>query len=163
MAEYKLKALRSYQGDEGTVRRGDIFSVESEERADVLKKLELAETAPNGAEITNFHQKNKQLQEMKVDELKEVAESEGVNIPDDALKEDIKTAILSSRERNYITEQAQQTARAQRGTESGTTGGGTATGTTGGAGGTTGGTGAAAGGSTGGTGGGAAGGSTGGA
>ena len=140
MAEYKLKAIRSFQGDEGTVRRGDIFSVDNEERADVLKKLELAENAPSGAEITNFQQKNEELKGLKVDELKKIAEEEGVTVP------------------NYITLQAQQTARALRGTESGTTGG-TATGSTGGATGSTGGTGAAAGGSTGG----AAGGSTGGA
>lgn len=105
-----LRATKSFSGDEGKILRGDIFEVETQERADRLKEARLAEDAPDGAEVTNLSQKNAQLEDMKVDELKTLAENEGVDLTGLTRKDDIIRAIRKKRETDSQLEQQNQTA-----------------------------------------------------
>lgn len=161
MADYKMEALRTFQGNEGIVRRGDVFKVENKDRFDQLKRLELATDAPKDAEVTQFSQMKDELSKMKKDELAELAAAENVDYPEGATKDEINSRILQKRETDYLTGKAQS-----KGSEglagtiagSGASGGIAAGGTTGGAtaaGAATGGTasGAASGGASGATGG----------
>lgn len=143
MAEIKLTALRTFEGTEGLIRRGDVFKVESDERAENLKRLSLATDADKDADITNFSQRNKELDSLKKEELIETAEKEGVSFEGDAQKDEIKAAILRHRESNYLTDQHRNSAfNSKKGTEtggglaesaggSGSSGTGAASGTTG--------------------------------
>ena len=159
MAEYKLQALRTFEGNEGIVRRGDVFKVESKDRADQLQRLELAAEADKDASITHYAQMKAELAKLKKDELQEVAAAENVDIKEGATKEEINTKILQKRETDYLTGQAQAKNAGTEGlagtiagsgasggiAAGGTTGGSTATGGTAAgvaAGGTTSGTGA---------------------
>ena len=169
MAEYKMQALRTFEGNEGIVRRGDVFKVDNKDRFDQLQRLELAAEAEKDASVTQYAQMKAELAKLKKDELQEVAAAENVDIKEGATKEEINTKILQKRETDYLTGQAQAKNAGTEGlagtiagsgasggiAAGGTTGGGAATGGTaasvaaGGTGGTAGGT--AAGGSTGGT------------
>jgi hypothetical protein len=115
MAEVKLQALRTFSGNEGLIRRGDVFTADSQERADQLVKLDLAQEAESDAEVTNYSQRNEELNDMDKSELEKVAEDEGVSYPDGALKADIKNAIVSERENQYLIDQAKLTAGTRSG------------------------------------------------
>lgn len=134
-----LRATKSFSGDEGKILRGDIFEVETEERADRLKEARLAEDAPDGAEVTNLSQKNAQLDDLKVDELKALAEEEGVDLTGLTKKDTITRAIRVNREKDSQMQQQNQTAvygtetaddtvqpaaQTESGTDNGTDGGG---------------------------------------
>lgn len=106
----KMKAVRSFEGTEGFIRRGDIFEVETQERADELSRLELATTDGADGDVTNYAQRNAELEDMTKDELKATADAENIDYPDDILKEDLKQLIIRSREEDYINEQARLTA-----------------------------------------------------
>lgn len=123
MAEttYKMEAQRSFEGTEGMIRRGEVFEVDSKERADELERLGLALPTDNDATVTNFEQRNRELNSMTKDELKKVAEDENVTYADNATKDDIKNAIIQNRTNEFITAQAEQAAGTQTsGTDSGT-------------------------------------------
>ena len=154
MPDYKLKAVRTFEGNEGVVRRGDVFKVENKDRADLLTRLELAEEAPADAKITHFAQMKDELSKMKKDELLEVAETDKIEVSESDTKEKITEKILEQKETDYLkgvssSEQSEGLAGNIAG--SGSSGAGAAAGATGA--GSAGNSGAAAGGSTGGTGG----------
>nr|DAL14490.1 MAG TPA_asm: hypothetical protein [Caudoviricetes sp.] len=105
-----MRALRTFTGTEGNIRRGDIFEVDSKERAEALKSMQLADNAEDGAEITNFYQLNEQLDEKTKTELEEIAEAEGVKLKEDALKKDILKAIKQKRQFDYLRQAQSETA-----------------------------------------------------
>ena len=153
MAEYKLKAVRTFDGNEGIVRRGDVFKVESKERADLLTRLELAEEAGADEEITHFSQMKEELSKMKKDELLEVAAADNIEVQDSDTKDKITEKILTQRETDYLkgfSGPAESEGLAGNIAGSGSSGAGAAAGATGT--GSAGNSGAATGGATGGTG-----------
>lgn len=137
MADYKLQAIRTFEGNEGIVRRGDVFKVDSKERADLLQRLELAEKADSGAEVTQYAQMKEELSKKKKDELAAIAEAEGVTYKEGATKEEMNSAILTKRETDYLTGKATEKNNGAAGLAgsiagSGASGGIAAGGTTGG-------------------------------
>jgi hypothetical protein len=115
MADVKLQALRTFSGNEGLIRRGDVFTVDSQERADQLLKLDLVQEAESDAEVTNYSQRNEELNDMTKDDLVKVADDEGVSYSDGATKADIKNAIVRERENQYLIDQAKLTAGTRSG------------------------------------------------
>lgn len=107
MAKQNMRALRTYEGTEGMIRRGDVFAVENADRVEQLERLELAEKTDQ-KEVTNFSQRNAEVQDMKKEELLKVAKAENVTVHEDMRKEEIQSAILRKRENDYIQEQANQ-------------------------------------------------------
>ena len=133
MAEYKLKAVRTFDGNEGIVRRGDVFRVDSKERADLLTRLELAEEAGADEEITHFSQMKEELAKMKKDELLEVAAADNIEVQENDTKDKITEKILTQRETSYMKSYSANDSEGLAGNiaGSGSSGAGAAAGTTG--------------------------------
>lgn len=121
----KLKAMRTFEGNEGLIRRGDTFTAEGTERGEYLITLGLAEKADPGSEVTNVQQKIQEFDGMKKDELVKYAEENGVSYPDGATKDEIKNAIVSYSEKQYLADQAAGTPLTGSGTAPGTAAGST--------------------------------------
>lgn len=111
MATQKLKALRTFEGNEGLIRRGDTFEVENKERADELERLQLAE--PTDGDVTNIGQLNAKLSDASRKDLEKVATEYNVTFTDDTSDVDLRNAVTRERERAYVQEQATQTAGTQ--------------------------------------------------
>lgn len=91
MAEIKLKATQTFDGIEGFVRKGDVFVVSSQERADKLHKLGFVEDVDQDAPVNQ----DKPLSDYKVDELKEKAKDLGIEGYSSLLKDELVAAIES--------------------------------------------------------------------
>lgn len=105
---YTMRALRTFEGNEGLIRRGDVFTVENKERVDELKRLQLAEDA-EGQDVTNVGQLNAQNQDASRSDLETQATELDIDFTDDTKDEDLRTAISRQREMNYINASASNT------------------------------------------------------
>lgn len=86
----KLKATQTFEGIEGFVRRGQVFEVADQERADKLvKTLKFAEETDQDAAISQ----EKPLEDYTVKELKVKAKDLNIEGYSDLLKEDLVKAI----------------------------------------------------------------------
>lgn len=111
MATYKMKANRTFEGNEGLIRRGDIFEVENKERANELERLELA--APAEGEVTNIGQLNAKLSDASRKDLEAEADKYNLTYTDETNDADLRNSITRERERAYVQEQATQTTGTQ--------------------------------------------------
>lgn len=86
----KLKATQTFEGIEGFVRRGQVFEVADQERADKLVKgLKFAELADQDAAINQ----EKTLQDYTVKELKQKAKDLDIDGYSEMLKDELVQAI----------------------------------------------------------------------
>lgn len=86
----KLKATQTFEGIEGFVRRGQVFEVADQERADKLVKgLKFAELADQDAPVNQ----EKTLSDYTVKELKQKAKDLDIDGYSDMLKDELVQAI----------------------------------------------------------------------
>lgn len=109
MAKQKLTALRTFEGNEGLIRRGDVFEVTRNDRADQLKKLQLAEAAPDDAKVTNLGQLNSTLSDTSRTDLEKQAKALDVRFTDDTTDDALRAAIIKAQDLKYIQNQTAQT------------------------------------------------------
>lgn len=126
---YTMRALRTFEGNEGLIRRGDIFEVENKERVAELERLQLAEKA-DGEEVTNVGQLNAQLEDASRSDLESEADSLNVNYTDDTTDDQLRTSISRQREVDYNAQSAALTQGTNQPAAGTTAAASTATGTT---------------------------------
>lgn len=86
----KLKATQTFEGIEGFVRKGQVFEVDNQERADKLvNELKFAEEADQDATVSQ----EKPLDKYTVKELKEKAKDLNIEGYSDMLKDELVATI----------------------------------------------------------------------